>query len=203
MRNVTPGGRGLNASGLNGRGLNGRGLKRKPWYLFGVVFITLYLAFPVKLGVVVGDSMNPTLQAGDLYLMDRGYYRSHSVRQGDVVVFEHNGQTYLKRVLAAGGDTVYLVRQPGDDEAELVKDWQVSRMRKMQKHRSWRGVFRLTEQRLPENTCFVVGDNLSVSLDSRTFGPIPTTAIRGKVLLAPPAEPEMDQLARAVRLGRS
>uniref|UniRef100_A0A0B7K2T9 Peptidase S26 domain-containing protein n=1 Tax=Bionectria ochroleuca TaxID=29856 RepID=A0A0B7K2T9_BIOOC len=35
---------------------------------------------------------------------------------------------------------------------------------------------------VPEGHCWIVGDNLTVSRDSRSFGPVPLALIKGKVL---------------------
>ncbi|CRK15519.1 hypothetical protein BN1723_010690 [Verticillium longisporum] len=43
-------------------------------------------------------------------------------------------------------------------------------------HRRGRGI------RVPEGHCWIVGDNLPSSRDSRTFGPLPLASIHGKVI---------------------
>lgn len=42
----------------------------------------------------------------------------------------------------------------------------------------------------PDAGLRVLGDNHTVSRDSRTWGPLPRTAFRGRVLGAPPRKPE-------------
>ena len=73
------------------------------FYLVVVTFIVgsinrlrqLYTAFPVR-----GSSMCPTMRNGDLavvrYLDDEGV----DVGVGDVIVFEYNGELYVKRIIA-------------------------------------------------------------------------------------------------------
>ena len=51
---------------------------------------------------VDGSSMNDTLKTGDLLLADR----VGKVNRGDVIVFEHDGKMYIKRLIALGGDTI-------------------------------------------------------------------------------------------------
>ena len=51
---------------------------------------------------VDGPSMNDTLKTGDLLLADR----VGKVNRGDVIVFEHDGKMYIKRLIALGGDTI-------------------------------------------------------------------------------------------------
>jgi len=37
------------------------------------------------------------------------------------------------------------------------------------------------KQEVPDNCCFVMGDNRTYSLDSRNFGPVPISAIKGRI----------------------
>ena len=61
---------------------------------------------------VVGQSMEPTLEAGDKILVDRFVYKLSEPAQGDVVVFLPNGNEkshyYVKRIIATPGDTVLI-----------------------------------------------------------------------------------------------
>lgn len=40
----------------------------------------------------------------------------------------------------------------------------------------------LLASKVPQGHCWLVGDNLPASRDSRTFGPVPLALIRGKVI---------------------
>lgn len=167
---------------------------------FGKVWCVVALAVlaiisPLKAGVVVGHSMDPTLASGRVYFMDRGYFRTQPLRRGEIVVFKHDGLSYIKRVLAAPGDTVYLLRYEGSDQDELVQDWQLSRVRRAVSQLPWSRGMRLVTKRVPAGFYYVVGDNIAESQDSRKFGAIPEANIQGRMLLAPSAQPEFARLA--------
>src|SRR4051812_4323117 len=90
-----------------------------------------------RIGVVCGDSMSPTLQNGTLYALDTAYYRSHTPQRGEVVVFKRNGVTCIKRVAAAGGDTVFVVKSRDQEGDEVVMDWQLPLVRRIIKNPHW------------------------------------------------------------------
>lgn len=156
--------------------------KRRRRFYTGCVGVVLCGLFsPVKLGIVSGHSMSPTMRSGQPYLLDRASYLVRPVRRGDVLVFDHAGDTYVKRVAATAGDTVYLVRD-GSSEDVLVMDWQLPILRRaMNRYPGPVGV-KLVRRVVPPGYIYVLGDNMDNSVDSREFGPVPTTAVRGRVL---------------------
>jgi signal peptidase I len=102
-------------------------------------------------------------------------------RRGDIVVIHRDarvcgGQASLvKRIIAVPGDvisqnngTVYV------DGTALVEEYVPAQQR---------GVGRLRPRTLEEDQYFVMGDNRIMSCDSRAFGPVKRSEIRGKVVL--------------------
>lgn len=145
------------------------------------VVATVRAASPLTMTVVLGHSMEPTMHPGGLYVLDRGYYRTHPLTRGDVVVLRLEGETYIKRVYALPGDRLWLVRYP-EGGSELVDPEDAARLRHAQ------GIGLLGDRRLvsltvPPNHCFVLGDNREVSIDSRDFGPVPVDQIVGRAIL--------------------
>ena len=131
---------------------------------------------------VDGYSMQPTLQSGELVLVNKLAYQFGPPQTGDVIVFHYPrspDQEYIKRIIGLPGD--YVSIQAGQvsingvlhDEpyiaapANYQVDWQV-----------------------PENAVFVLGDNRNNSSDSHSWGPVPMNYVVGKALLVywPPAE---------------
>jgi signal peptidase I len=152
------------------------------------------LAAPMRLGIVQGNSMAPTLTSGQWYVLDRGHYRRNEVQRGDVILFRREGVTYVKRVLATGGDSVWVVEQEGGED-QLVPQWQLPKLRKLSAKPTWGRGIRLMERVVPSGHFYVVGDNLDESVDSRLFGTIPREAVRARVLTPTPPSPVLDEMA--------
>ena len=150
------------------------------------------ILFPIRVGVVSGDSMDPSLHDGQAYLFAPRPY-SRSVNRGDVVVFQYEGESYVKRVLAGPGDSLYVLRYR-DQGDEVVSEQQLERLiRKPVKRAA--AYMQLVHLTVPPGRMYVIGDHLSSSFDSREFGPVSLSSITGKVLFAPPAQPEFTSLA--------
>ena len=143
---------------------------------FAVLVLALALVFSFVIGIsgVDGMSMYPTLRNGQPVVYDR---LTREYAAGDIVsVRMPNGQYYVKRIVAMGGDTVNV-----SDGALYVNG--------IRETAAW--VNGATEPQgtavkypltLPEGSVFVLGDNRPVSVDSRTFGAAALSQIRGRIL---------------------
>ena len=156
-------------------------------YLHDLVYmlLTIVLVFLLLFRIIVvsGDSMYSTLLDGDyLLLLSNLFYREPE--PGDIIViskesFDH-GAPIVKRVIATEGQLVDIDFDAGVvyvDGEQLQEDY-INNLT----HNS-RGVsFPLTVQ---EDCLFVLGDNRSVSLDSRysEIGQIDKREVLGKALL--------------------
>ena len=171
--------------------------KRRRRFYAGCAALLLCGVFsPVRPGIVDGHSMSPTMHSGQPYLLDRTTYLVRPVQRGDVLVFDHAGSTYIKRVAATEGDSVYLVKDGSNSEDVLVMDWQLPILRRAIKHYPGRGVgFRLVRRQVPPGYIYVLGDNFDNSVDSREFGPVPTSAVRGRVIGVSGAHSPLPHLA--------
>jgi signal peptidase I len=149
-------------------------------------------------------SMLPSLLPNDHFFVDK---RAGKPRRGDVVVFAHPadpGVDYVKRVVAVGGDMIELSAdglvlngklvpqrrldqpcpvEPADTHApceiwEETLDGHGYRTMKV----SSRDMPPLLHpaERVPEDSMFVVGDNRDNSRDSRHFGPVKLSAVKGR-----------------------
>jgi len=77
---------------------------------------------------------------------------------GDIVSFDsviEPDERVIKRVLGLEGDYV-MIHTPGSGSSSMIQ--------------------------IPQGHCWVVGDNLPASRDSRTFGPMPMALITGKII---------------------
>lgn len=67
-------------------------------FIILILFQTVFL-----LGFVPSESMEPTLKENSLILGTRLY---GTLEKGDIVVFEHEGTVYVKRIAAGPGDEI-------------------------------------------------------------------------------------------------
>ena len=136
------------------------------------------LAFVTAIRVVVdGWSMYPTLAPGEYVLFDRLPYRRETPKRGDVALARGvlaDGRAIIKRVVGAPGDTVLLDR--GVLSVNGVSPDSVTSLEDVGSHESG-------EWNLGDGEFFLLGDMPEFSTDSRSFGPVPRSAIVGRAWL--------------------
>lgn len=120
-------------------------------------------------------SMKPTLQPGELLLVNKLSYRLGEPHHGDVIVFHYPGnpsEDYIKRLIGLPGDQirvdgglVYINDQPMDEPYISAPP-------------AYKGAWQV-----PEDSFFVLGDNRNQSSDSHSWGFVPRDNIVGKALI--------------------
>jgi signal peptidase I len=130
---------------------------------------------------VASGSMSPSIDRGDWIVvanLDRNDRRT--IRRGDVVVFSYPLGTTgraIKRVVAIGGDTVTVTA-----DAVSVNGHAIPIAGAPSQAAARRRV-----EHIPKGRVFLLGDNTPVSIDSRSFGPVPDTDVVGRVLFTAPS----------------
>lgn len=124
--------------------------------------------------------MTPTYRPGQIFLLDRHYYQDHPIQRGDVVVVQCDDHTMIKRVFGLAGDSIWLLVQPDGDKIEryVIDPELVPRLQRAS--RRW-DIGRLAHMRVPRGTVYLLGDCSEASIDSRSFGAVPTSSIVGRV----------------------
>lgn len=158
------------------------------WLLVAVAALGaafLLRLFVVQQFAVDGDSMLGTLQSGDRVIVNKLSYRLHDPRHGDIVVLEDvkslEVRDLIKRVIALPGETIeYRDCQlfiNGQRMNEPYLDPAVVRTDRC-------GESQAPVEVEPEHV-FVMGDNRSASLDSRTptIGQIPYDHLIGRAFV--------------------
>ena len=140
-------------------------------------FISHFIVQSVK---VVGESMRPTLQNSQQYLLNRWALYLRSPHRSEIVVIRDPTDHGLsvKRVVALGGEQVLLKngfifvngRRLPEPYLEPGTETFASTYVREQLFQCGKDEF------------FVLGDNRNNSLDSRTYGPIPRQSILGLIV---------------------
>ncbi len=127
-----------------------------------------------RFGTVVSESMGPTLQVGDYYVLRVDAYEDDRPPQrGDVVVFDRPGHgPFAKRVIGVPGDEIGI----GRGQVWLNGTWLQEPYLKEEPDTELPMAIRVREGYL-----FVLGDNRNHSEDSRDHGPVPVENVIGKV----------------------
>jgi len=140
------------------------------------VISLLVRSYVVGTFVIVGDSMIPSLTDGERVFVNRLAYVLGRPERGDIVVFRYPldpGREFVKRVIGLPGDRVEIrggrVLVNG---SEFTGGFQV---------RADGSDF--AARTVPPGAVFVLGDNRSVSRDSRAFGFVPLENVEGEVFL--------------------
>lgn len=125
---------------------------------------------------VTGTSMSPTLQEGQVLMASKG----HDFKTGDVIAFYYNNKILVKRVIAMPGDWVNI----SEDGTVYVNDIAIDEPYLNEKALGDCNI-ELPYQ-VPESKIFVMGDNRSVSLDSRntTIGCVSEEQVVGRITFA-------------------
>ena len=134
-----------------------------------VVFLRTFIITPVR---VDGKSMNPTLENGQILLLEK---INSNYKRFDIVVinYEENGQTekLIKRIIGLPGETVEIKdNKIYIDEVEINDDYAYGETSDYEK---------IT---LDDDEYFILGDNRLISKDSRYFGPVKKDDLMGEAV---------------------
>ncbi len=137
-----------------------------------IVILALIFTQVLFLKRVSGNDMFPSLKDGDLAL---GFRLQREYRSGDVVLYEAGGTLHFGRILTLGGNVVNIsgngsvqingvtesgeILFPTEDPGTLEYPYKV-----------------------PEESLFILGDYRTKANDSRRYGAISKSKIKGKVL---------------------
>ncbi len=124
---------------------------------------------------VSSDSMAPTVCDGDTLLLAR-FHDGDPIERGDIITFVSpaDGASMIKRVVAVGGQQLLIADGQVIVDGAAMAEPYVDRVQVS-------GVFFQTVT-VPAGSVFVMGDHREASVDSRSFGPVPESAVTGRML---------------------
>lgn len=148
--------------------------RRARWALLALVFLGICgLASRYRLVWVVGNSMLPTFQSGDLLLVDRWAYRHGEPSRGDVVVASHHGEWVIKRVVGLPGETVEVHQGRVEIDGTPLEDGS-SRSA---------GNLNIASARLLSHRFAILGDNRAIDPASFIHAVVGPEQLLGRVVL--------------------
>ncbi len=160
--------------------------------LIALVLALVVRTFVVQAFKIPSESMLETLQVGDHLLVNKFMYgvkwpftNSYAIEgadpeRGDVVVFEYPKDPsidYIKRIVGLPGDVVEVRNKQLFINGEALEE---SYIRHSQPHSIEPVRDNFGPVTVPAGAYFVMGDNRDNSLDSRFWGFVEKSAIRGK-----------------------
>lgn len=139
-----------------------------------VILVKIFIVTPVR---VNGVSMNPTLEEGDIMILNK--LSRNSIKRFDIIVIrdDDDDEDIIKRVIGLPGEHIeyknnilYVNGKKVDEKFTKVKDGKLNDY----------SIEALENSTVPKDYYFVVGDNRPNSKDSRIIGFIHKDKIKGK-----------------------
>lgn len=157
------------------------------WRLWAVLLAVLALAglgfleirsLKIRAYKMPTESMSPTIQPGDHFIVDMGYYQFHGVEDKDIIVLAETDSLLVKRIMASPGETIQ-----GEREHVSLNGKPMDEPYAIYISHGTRSP-NFGPLTLPAERYFVLGDNRDHSWDSRypEFPPVRREDIKGKVL---------------------
>jgi len=135
-----------------------------------VLVVNLFLAQATR---VEGQSMEPNLHDNQRLIIEKISYHLHPPQRGDIVVLRlpnRRSDPLIKRVIAMPGETVEISNGQVLINGRLLNEPYLTR-------NTYQNV---PPSVVPPGQVFVLGDNRSLSNDSRAFGFVPFSDIVGR-----------------------
>jgi len=149
--------------------------------LLAVFLVLPFRIFIAEPFIVSGSSMEPSFQSGNYLIIDKLSYRLGDPKRGDAIVLRYpldKSRFFIKRIIGLPEETitmtdgdVYISKNDGEKEEKIEEPYLKNK------------TVENFSVSLGEREYFVMGDNRPVSLDSRSWGVLERSFIKGKPVL--------------------
>ena len=138
-----------------------------------VLFIKAFIVTPIK---VNGESMYPTLEEGDIMILNKTAYYFNKPKRFDIVVVDMPDEYLIKRVIGLPGDDIDIIDNQLYINGEVYKEDYLDDDLNYDDF----SLQDLGYATIPEDYYLVLGDNREDSIDSREIGLISKDEIKKK-----------------------
>ena len=142
--------------------------------ILAIILIRTFIVTPVR---VNGTSMYPTLEDGEIMILNKMNYKFSDIKRYDIVVVKTENNKIIKRVIGLPGETLKYENNILYIDGQEVKEIYLKEETED---------FNLNElgyKKIPQDCYFVIGDNRDNSSDSRIIGCVKENQIEGKANL--------------------
>lgn len=163
----------------------------KWYYYFFVILIFIgfyYLThdytksnvFAINAYKISTETMSPSLKIGDRIIANLKYYKKNNPRRGDVVIYKRpeNKSDSIGRIIAIENDVIESRRKIIYVNGKVLNEPYIQHNDKLIIEDQRDSFSPLTVRK---GSVFVMGDNRDLSFDSRFFGSIDKTQLKGRV----------------------
>lgn len=167
--------------------------KYNRWYLYLAVILVNGLmiapiidavlpAEPIKAYKIPSGAMIPALLVGDHIMVDLRAYENGEPVRGDIIVFQYPidpEKDFIKRVIGLPGEFIEIKDDKIFINGKILEDeWGMFSTRNM----SLKRTLPFGQAEVPLDSYYVMGDNRDNSHDSRFWGFVPKSSVKGKAL---------------------
>ncbi len=170
--------------------LNNSNKEEKSFFqeLIEIFIIVIVIAIPIRIFIaqpfiVSGSSMEPTFETGNYLIVDQLTYKFKNPKRGSIIIFRfpnNESKFLIKRVIGLPGEDLKI------DSGEVYTKKSKTRWHKIEipnLGEEEKDSLKNISTHLKENEFFVMGDNSKFSLDSRSWGTLPSDMIVGRPLI--------------------
>ena len=169
--------------------------KYNRWYFyFGIIFVNLFLIAPITRSVIkqgipitayriASGAMSPALAKGDHIIVDKNAFEKQSPKRGEIAVFQYPvdpSKDFIKRVIGLPDEKLEIRNKKVFVNNQLLEEPYVRHTDPhfYQSYKKLRDNFGPIT--VPEGSFFVMGDNRDESFDSRLWGFVDFSSLKGK-----------------------
>ncbi|MBU1091615.1 signal peptidase I [Patescibacteria group bacterium] len=161
------------------------GFKQSVWEFIKFVIIAVIIVVPIRLWVaqpfiVSGSSMVPNFENGEYLIVDEFSYHFREPQRGEVIIFrfpQDPSRFFIKRIIGLPGekvemknDNIHIYNEEFPEGMTIEESYLADDLK------TGNGLIMI----LDENEYFVLGDNRSMSSDSRIWGSLDKDLVIGR-----------------------